>query len=363
MFFLAATIPAMPRGLICAFAVITFASTVLAAPKTWQLANGGQWGQLAGPATRSAAAAAPEPALDRINDLLGRAQSRRAEKLGIAWLLSHRDSPQRDRGLFLVARALYQYGNRVKSFYYLDELLDTYPDSALFYPALEKQFQIADAFLRGYKRRFLGIPMFSAEDEGVEMMWRIQQRSPGSPLAEKALLRTAEYYFDDQQYDVAADTYAEYVRRYPRSPIVTHAMLRQAYASYAQFKGPRFDASPLIDAREELRTVAAQDPKLAQEQNIQELLDRTDRTLAQKLWLTADFYRRTHEPRGAVYTYRYLTKAFPASPEAQKAREALAKMPQWALAETPEPGNIRIFAPTGATTQPGAELPPSLRSR
>ena len=60
------------------------------------------------------------------------------------------------------------------------------------------QYRIADRFLDGYKRRFIGIAMFTAQEEAVEMLYRIQSRSPGSPLAEKAMLRTADFYFDDQ---------------------------------------------------------------------------------------------------------------------------------------------------------------------
>jgi len=41
------------------------------------------------------------------------------------------------------AEVMAGYGDRIKAFYYCDELMDTYPDSGYFYPALELQFQIA----------------------------------------------------------------------------------------------------------------------------------------------------------------------------------------------------------------------------
>jgi outer membrane protein assembly factor BamD (BamD/ComL family) len=326
------------------------ANVARAEPKTWQLASGGDWPQVEVPTSQ--AADAPNPTLDRVELLLQDSQNRSAEKAAVQWVVSHKQHPQRARGLFLIARALYQYGNRVRAFYYLDELLDDYPDSPYYYPALEMQYQIADAYLKGYKRRFLRIPMFHAEDEGIEMLYRIQQRSPGSPLAERALLRTANYYYNDQQYDFAADTYGAYLRTYPRSPASARVKLRQAYSMYAQFRGLRFDATPMIDAREQLREVVAQHEDLAAQENIPTLLEQIDRNLARKLYVTAGFYRRTHQPRGAAYTYRYIEKAYPTTPEAQKASVALKALPAGSLNDVPEPAITPDYGPGSPQEEP-----------
>ena len=40
--------------------------------------------------------------------------------------------------------------NRIRAFYYLDELMDEYPASALYQIALQKQFDIASEYLNGY---------------------------------------------------------------------------------------------------------------------------------------------------------------------------------------------------------------------
>lgn len=330
-----------------------------AQPKTWEMSQRGHWQQVNAPATQSSttataaiAAGARVPTLDRVAQLLDAKQNRAARKLAIQWVLANPRHPQRDRGLFLIAQALYQYGNRIRAFYYLDELLDTYPESSYYGPALETQFQIADQYLKGYKRRFLRMPFFGAEEEAVEMLFRIQHRSPGSPLAERALLRTANYYYGDEQYDFAADTYAAYLRSYPRSPITPRVRLRQAYAMYAQFRGPRFDATPAIDAREQLRELIAQYEDLAAEENLPQLVAEIDRTLAKKLFVTADFYQRTNEPLGAAYTYRYVAKAYPNTDEARRAEVALQELPQWAIERAPDPAITPGFAPGSPPTTP-----------
>ena len=346
---------------ICAIAT-TDASA--AQPKTWEMAGRDQWQQVDGGATGAPSAStapAAVPTLDRVEQLLADKKHREAKALAIEWVLANRHHPQRDRGLFLIARSFYQYGNRLRAFYYLDELMDEYPESSYYGPALETQFQIADQYLKGYKRRFFGVPMFHAYDEAIEMLFRIQHRSPGSQLAERALLRTANYYYHDGQFDFAADTYAHYLRSYPRSPITPRVRLRQAYSMYAQFRGPQFDATPAIDAREHLRELIAQYEQLAREENLPALVQQIDHTLAQKLLVTADFYRRTNEPLGAAYTYRYVAKAYPNTELAQQAEVAMRDLPQWALDSSPDPAITPAYAPGTASPTP-RDIPTATRT-
>jgi outer membrane assembly lipoprotein YfiO len=289
-----------------------------AAPQTSEL-HGGRWIDITDPTTQQV-----DQSLLRIEDLIQARKYEPAIKSAVTWLKSNKGSPLYDRGLFLMAEALYQYGDRIKSFYYLDQLMDEYPESSLYYQALEKQYQIADAYLGGYKRRFMKVPMFRAEEEGIEMMFRIQGRSPGSPLAEKALLRTADHYYANADYDLAELAYGRYVENYPRSPLTPRVKLRQAYSNLAQFRGLRFDVTPVIDAKAQLESIVAQYPDLAAEENLTAVLERIDRTFARKLEYTADFYRRTHEPRAATYTNQYLVKNYPDSAEAAKAQRSLS---------------------------------------
>ncbi len=193
------------------------------------------------------------------------------------------------------------------------------------------------------------------------MMFRIQERSPGSPLAEKCLLRTADYYFSTSQFDLASDAYAAYLRSYSRSAEVARVRLRRAFSSYAQFHGVRFDATPLVDARAQFEDIKARYPELAAENNIQKFIDGINETLARKMLITADFYRRTGETRAAVYTLRQLINTYPTAKEAELAKAELAKMPASALREPP-PTSIRPSEPP-KSPPPAEQLGPPAPSR
>jgi outer membrane assembly lipoprotein YfiO len=323
-------------------AVIGLLSTFARADvPSWELKAGGGWHLTTAPTTQPI----HDDTLDRAEQMMQHGQVGPAKKIVVNWIKNHNGSPIRDRGVYLLGECNYLMGNRTLAFYNFDELLDQSPDSRYFYPALQRQYDIADAYLRGYKNRFLGLPILGAEVEATEMLYRVQQRSPGSPLAEKALLRVADHYYSNGDFDMAADAYAAYIRGYPRSPHIARVRLRQAFSALAQFRGTKFDATPIIDARQQLQDLAAAYPQIAEEENIPAIVLRIDKALARKLLETGDFYRRTSKPSAAVYYYRYLIGSYPDFREAQTAQRRISQMPQWAQNQPHPP----MFRPT---TQP-----------
>ncbi len=193
--------------------------------------------------------------LDRVQQLFDGRRYREAHDIALEWIKANPKAPDRDRGILLLAETYYVNGDRMWCFYECDELIENYPDSKLFFAALELQYRVADAFLSGYRKKFLGLAVVPMEDTGIEMLFRVQERSPGSPIAEKSLLRTARYYYQSSQFDLAADAYGAFIRIYPRSPEVGRVRLRQAHANFAQYHGPRYDATPLLDARAQFAEV------------------------------------------------------------------------------------------------------------
>ena len=204
----------------------------------------------------------------------------------------------RDVALWLAADALVEDGRRLRAFFYLDELLDTYPGSDLYLPAARRQFEIADSYLDGEPDRWL----FLSEGMGgdaLEMLFRVQLRAPGSDLAEAALLRTGEHYFERGDYDFAEDVYTVFLDRFPRSPSVPAARLRQAASNLLQYEGPAYDPTPLLDAREQFARFAADYPGRAEAARLAEVLAYVEEQLGKKREIKAGFYDRTRRPEAA----------------------------------------------------------------
>lgn len=337
-------------GLLACGAGMPRPAAVAAEPKSWEFGGRGKWAEVQSPASQPVS----NLTLDKAEQHLSAGDASAAEKLVVAWVKTpgNQAAPDRDRALFLLADAYYRGDERVKAFYQLDELLDTYPESRFFAPALERQYAIADEYLNGYKDKLLGMRVVGQDDKAIDMLFRVRERAPGSPLAERALLRTADYYFATSQFDFAGDAYQAYARAYPRSPEMGKVKLRQALSSLAQFRGTKFDSTPLIDARAQFEDLKVRYPDVAQQADVQKFIDTINRTLARKLLGTADFYRRTNKPKAAAYSLLTLVATYPTTAEADQARAELQRLPK---AVVEQAGQVRRSEPT---TQPVGPLGP-----
>lgn len=258
-------------------------------------------------------------ALARLQTLFDRNRPDDARRGLVEWFAAHPASPAYDEALYLMARTLAARGERYRAFYYCDQLLDQHPDSPRFNDALDLQYAVAEQYLRGQRERFLLVFRLARYEEGVEMLFRIQQRAPRTELAERSLLRSADHYWARGEYDLAADVYGAFARSYPRSPFADEARLRQAYSNLAQFNGPRFDPKPVLDAQAQLARLAADNPRLAREAQIDDRLALADRQLARRLWLAADYYKRVRKPDAARHLYERIVRDHPRTPEAERA--------------------------------------------
>ncbi|HZK80999.1 MAG TPA: outer membrane protein assembly factor BamD [Humisphaera sp.] len=310
---------------------LIWASQAWAEPKAYQYNSAsGQWIETQPKPTTGPSA---NPWLDRAQRLIDARQYQQVHDDVLCWLLRNPKATDRDRGILLLAQAYFALGDRLWCFFQCDELIENFPDSKLFFPALELQYRVADAYLSGYKKKFLGLHIVPMEDAGVEMLFRIQQRAPGSPIAEKSLLRTADYYYRASFFDLAADAYGAYLRIYPRSPATAQVRLRQAYSNLAQFHGPAYDSTPLLDARTQFMEIQSLTPDLARESGVQRFIDQIEDHLAAKIRVDAEYYSRVHQPKAAVFLYRSLLQRYPNTHDAKAVRVILAKMPASALSD------------------------------
>lgn len=229
------------------------------------------------------------------------------------------------------------------------EAVTMYPESPHFVTALEREYEIALRYLNGLRRKFLGIRLEDATQTGEELLVRIQERLPGSRLAEQAAIELADYYYRRRDMPMASEMYEIFTRNYPQSAYRRWAMQRRVYASLARYKGPRHDTTGLIDAQNLIHEFRDQYPQDAESAGINEaLLVRVDESLAEKMLETARWYLKVDDLPSARLTMRRLVRDHPrtaAAIEAQRIVEdrgwaAPAPSPPAQPAEepTPEPG-------------------------
>lgn len=259
-----------------------------------------------------------------------------------------------DEALYLAALALIEDGHRIKAFYYLEELLDEHPASGYYQPAARLQYDIALSYLEGNADRMLIFPE-RHYDEAIEMLFRVQLRLPGSELAEDALLRTADFYFEQGDFDFAEDAYFVFADRFPRSPNVPVARLKQAFSNLKQYEGPAYDLTPLIDARTQLAQFEADFPQLAREQNLNRLFEWIDEQFAQKLLIQASFYNRTDRPESARLLLAGLVENHPDTRANATARRRLGTLGRTLPAPVIMLPDEAVAPASGPTTRGGQQ--------
>ncbi len=289
---------------------------------------------------------ATEPMLQQAQVALANDEPQRAMALADAFMEQNPLSTARSEALLIKGDALLAMDNEWQALFAYEEIARRYPTTSSFVPALEREFEIAKAYANGLRKRFLGtFRLVAAGDDAQEILIRIQERLPGSELAEKAVMELADYYFRIRDMPLAADAYDLFVQNYPRSRQVVKARLRLIYSYYAQFKGPEFEGTGLEEAATSLRQLQADEPAVAQKIGADALLVRIYESEAARLKSQADWYMTMNDWIAAELSIRALVKRYPNSIAAiQALREVpqvLARMPAVLVKECPDYASLR----------------------
>lgn len=256
----------------------------------------------------------------------------RAEHLASIWIEHNNTDPHLPDAYLIRADALKGQESYYEALFDYEFVARGFPGSEAFVTALQREFEIAKIFARGKKRKLWGMRILGATEEAEELLIRVQERLPGSRLAEQAAMELADFYYSSRQMALAVDMYSIFIENYPDSRWLTKARIRLIGAHLATFKGPEFDISGLREARAKLAELQAIEPATAREIGAEGIINRIDESNASKLLHNAKWYWQTNDPIAAEMTIRRLIKKYPRSQSAIKGiklmREILPRLPQ-----------------------------------
>lgn len=310
----------------------------------------------------------PEGQLLEIRRAILEGDTARALSLSNSWIDRHERHPLRAEALLLRGDALFTRGDEYKALFDYEAVATLYPGSEVYVTALEREFAIAVLYANGKKKKFLGMRLFDAGEEAQELLIRIQERLPGSQLAEDAGMALADYYFRRGEMDLAGESYQLFIENYPRSTQIRKARLRLIYSRLASFKGPQFDSAGLQDARAQLTRLEEIEPLTAQQIGSASLILRIDESRAAKLLEEARWYLRTRDPLSAELSIRRLLARYPQSVAALRGIELgaqlLPDLPTWVREQAPDyvglkSGAVPMPAPRGGPSPEDAPPVPA----
>ncbi|WP_428389390.1 outer membrane protein assembly factor BamD [Mucisphaera sp.] len=268
----------------------------------------------------------PEAELEAIRALIAADEGKKAVRAANDWIEAYPNHPLEVEARLLRGDAWVARERYYKALFDYEYVARVYPGTEAFFTALEREYDIARLFVSGVKRRLFGLQLLPADGEGEELLIRIQERVPGSELGERASLLLADYYYDEGEMFLASEAYDIFLENYPESQRREWALLRLVLSNLARFKGPRYDATGLLEARERLLAYRAEFPAAAERVGIDAVLLRVEESLASADLASAQWYERRGEDRSAATLYERLIEEHPRTSAAQQAAERLREL-------------------------------------
>lgn len=301
--------------------VLSIAQSANGQATEFRMDESGNWVQVRGPAVGTEEADIAQARRDLAED-----RPADANRVISTWI-DRNDrvgSPYLPEALVIRGDALTALGDEYEALYDYERVIKEFPGSAAFVTSIERELDIAVRYVTGLKRRFFGVRMLSATDIGEELLIRVQERMPGSRLAERAGIELADHYYRNRDLELSSEAYDLFIENYPNSQYRQRAMQRRIYATIGRFKGPRYDGSALIDAQILTKRFASLYPTEAQESGLDDgLLARLDESAGQEYIETAKWYLRRDDPISARLILRRCVREHPKTAAAQQAIEIL----------------------------------------
>jgi len=299
------------------------ASTTILAAETkdhyeWK---GGRWIKTATPGE-----ATPQGQLALIRRLNENGKYKQSVKSAKKFVKKYSADERLEEVCLLAGQAEMNRRRYYQAYEWFEEQLNRFPSGQYSDRALQYEYEVAEAFLRGEKRVALGFMRLSATDEGLEILQRICEHAPGTQLAEKSLLRVADFHYGKNRYPEAIHAYDAFLELFAKSPKAGYAMVQSARAAWASYRGLQFDDTALLEAEQRFRTLLESYPAAAAKCGASDMLRQISAARAHKLQTTAIFYERTGKPSAAAFYYRQIMQQYPGTQWAKDAQVAAAKL-------------------------------------
>lgn len=323
------------------------APAALAQSSEYRMDESGNWVEV-----RSPEAGSDEALIASARKVIAEDRPGEAKGLLDAWIDRNErtQNPWLPEALTLRGDALTAMGEEFDALYDYERVIKEYPASDQYIVCVERELNIGVRYLGGLRRKFLGVRLLPNQDIGQELLIRVQERMPGSRLAERAGIELADYYYANHDLQLASEAYDLFAQNYPNSQYAMKARQRRIYATVGRFKGPKYDGSALLDTKILVRRFANLYPAEAQSAGLDDaLLVRLDESSALQLADQAEWYERRDDKVSMRYLLSRLVREHPRTAAAERALVAFEKN-NWPL-----PTGTK--APIRAGTQPATPAP------
>src|SRR5256885_8765954 len=206
------------------------------------------------------------------------------------------------------------------------QLVERYPSSPNFEPAIEAQFRIGEIYLNGKKLKFLGIPLASALDRAVTIFANVVRTAPYGKYTARAQFDIGLAREKQGANDAALQAYQAVVDKFPNEPVAVDAQYQIGYIWFTAARTGTKDIAAVSNARTAFQDFLFHYPnseKAAQARANLELLEHKQTTSSYQV---AKFYDKQKYYRAAVIYYNEVIRQQPGSEESNEAKKRIDQL-------------------------------------
>jgi outer membrane protein assembly factor BamD len=228
---------------------------------------------------------------------------------------------------FKLAKQLQKKGDFAGAFKEYQTLLQKYPQTPNFEESVAEQINIANAYLKGLKVKFLGIPLVSSMEKAEEMYRAILKVSPYSKHAAITQFNLGLALEKQGKAQEAIVEYQKVLDKYPNSPACASAAYQVGYV-YMQLgtTGKSQDLSALKESQNSYQDFLLQYPNSEQVQqageNMKSMISRESADTIR----VARFYDFSKDYKSSAIYYNDVIRRFPQSADATLAKNRLDEL-------------------------------------
>ena len=206
------------------------------------------------------------------------------------------------------------------------QLVERYPSSPNFEPAIEAQFRIGEIYLNGKKLKVLGIPIASALDRAVTIFANVVRTAPYGKYTARAQFDIGLAREKQGANDAALQAYQAVVDKFPNEPIAVDAQYQIGYIWFTASQTGTKDAAAASNAKTGFQDFLFHYPKSEKAAQARANLDILERKQTANSYKVAKFYDKQKYYRAAVIYYNEVIRQQPGSEESNEAKKRIDQL-------------------------------------
>lgn len=213
-------------------------------------------------------------------------------------------------------------GNLYAAYKAYQKVIDKYPFSERIQEVIEREYNLAEAFIAGKRDKTLGLAL-PQENPAIEILNRVIENSTYGPLAPKAQYKLGVVLKGLMRYYEAEEAFNKVVSNYPASEWVSPAKFQIASCRAAVSRGPDYDQGAAEEAKQKFEEFLREHPEVALSQDAEKNINQLKDKEAESSYNIGRFYEKQKAYAAARVYYNEAVSSHPDSLWAAKALERI----------------------------------------